>query len=206
MDTMRIFCVRIGDKYGQLYEDYMNEKLADYEVIWIHEPISPKIPLQWNKIAAMNDLSNDPVVVLDIDQLLINDYKEALDYPIEHGEFLAAPYTWGNGKIPMSGGFYKYFPRECKYIYNEYINNVDHWTNYYIKHGYTTGPVNGEFLYVYEQMSKKLKLKLLPDSWITRCSSEEPSKTFSQDTKMVHFTNSLNKPHEWSEYETFKDY
>ena len=31
MGSMRIYCVRIGDKYGQLYEDYMNDKLSDYE-------------------------------------------------------------------------------------------------------------------------------------------------------------------------------
>ena len=84
MGPVRIYCVRIGDKYGQQYEDYMNEKLADYEVIWIKEPIKPGVPLQWNKMAAMNDDSDEPVLVLDIDKLLINDYKEAIEYPIEH--------------------------------------------------------------------------------------------------------------------------
>ena len=203
MGIMRIYCVRIGEKYGPLYEDYINEKLADYEVIWIHQPIKPNVPLQWNKIVGFNDLSNDPIAIMDIDQLLINDYKEALDYPIEPGEFLAAPYHWGNAKIPMSGGFYKFYPRECKYIYNEFINRIDHWTSHYIKNGYTTGPVGGEFIFVYEQMSKKLKLKLLPDPWIERCNSEWPDKTFDQDTKMVHFTHSLNKPHEWSGYSEY---
>jgi hypothetical protein len=201
--AVRIYCVRIGDKYGQLYEDYINEKLSDYEVIWIKEPIAKGSPLQWNKMAAMNDNSDEPVVVLDIDQLLINDYKEALDYPIKPGEFLACPYHWGNAKIPMSGGFYKFYPKECKYIYNEFINRIDHWTTHYIKNGYTTGPVGGEFLFVYEQMSKKLKLKLLPDVWIERYTSDWPDKTFNQDTKMLHFTNSLNKPHEWSEYKNY---
>ena len=224
---MRIYCVRIGKKYGQQYEDYMNEKLADYEVIWIKEPIKSNVPLQWNKMAAMNDLSNEPVIVLDIDKLLINDYKEALEYPIEHGEFLAAPYWWGNDKILMSGGFYKFYPRECKYIYNNYINNIDYYTNYYIKNGFTTGPVNGEFMYVNDMIQSKLKLKTLPNAWVTRWTSEEFDNVgehrsnleyrytkitgnkylykngFHPDIKMAHFTNSLNKPHEWSEYQTF---
>ena len=223
---MKIYCVRIGDKYGQQYEDYMNEKLADYEVIWIKEPIKPNVPLQWNKMVAMNDDSDEPVVVLDIDKIFINDYKEALDYSIKPGEFLAAPYWWGNGRIPMSGGFYKFYPKDCKYIYNNYINNIDYYTNYYIKNGYTTGPVNGEFLYVHYMLQRELKLITLPDAWVTRWTSEEFDLSgehrsdlkhryrtatgnylykdeFNPMIKIVHFTNSLNKPHEWKKYNEY---
>tara|TARA_B110000858_G_scaffold197621_1_gene259974 strand:- start:1317 stop:2000 length:684 start_codon:yes stop_codon:yes gene_type:complete len=223
---MKIYCVRIGDKYGQQYEDYMNEKLADYEVIWIKEPIKPNVPLQWNKMVAMNDDSDEPVVVLDIDKIFINDYKEALDYSIKPGEFLAAPYWWGNGRIPMSGGFYKFYPKDCKYIYNNYINNIDYYTNYYIKNGYTTGPVNGEFLYVHYMLQRELKLITLPDAWVTRWTSEEFDLSgehrsdlkhryrtatgnylykdeFNPMIKIVHFTNSLNKPHEWKKYDEY---
>jgi hypothetical protein len=226
MGAMKIYCVRIGDKYGQQYEDYMNEKLADYEVIWIKEPIKPNVPLQWNKMVAMNDDSDEPVVVLDIDKIFINDYKEALDYSIKPGEFLAAPYWWGNGRIPMSGGFYKFYPKDCKYIYNNYINNIDYYTNYYIKNGYTTGPVNGEFLYVHYMLQRELKLITLPDAWVTRWTSEEFDLSgehrsdlkhryrtatgnylykdeFHPDIKIVHFTNSLNKPHEWKKYDEY---
>ena len=226
MGAMKIYCVRIGDKYGQQYEDYMNEKLADYEVIWIKEPIKPNVPLQWNKMIAMNDDSDDPVAVLDIDKIFINDYKEALDYPIKPGEFLAAPYWWGNGKIPMSGGFYKFYPKDCKYIYNNYINNIDYYTNYYIKNGYTIGPVNGEFLYVHYMLQRELKLITLPDEWVTRWTSEEFDLSgehrsdlkhryrtatgnylykdeFNPMIKIVHFTNSLNKPHEWKKYDEY---
>lgn len=198
---MRIYCVRIGEKYGQQYEDYINKKLSDYEVIWIKEPIRPNIPLQWNKMAAMNDDSDEPVLVLDIDKLFINDYKEAIEYPIKHGEFLAAPYHWGNGQsIPMSGGFYKFYPKECKYIYDTYMSDISYWTNKYIKNGSIPGPVAGEFLFVYEHLQKKLKLKLLPDAWVTRWDSQWPDEKFRSDIKLVHFTHSLNKPHEWSGY------
>ena len=223
---MKIYCVRIGDKYGQQYEDYMNDKLADYEVIWIKEPIKPNVPLQWNKMIAMNDDSDEPVAVLDIDKIFINNYKEALDYSIKPGEFLAAPYWWGNGRIPMSGGFYKFYPKDCKYIYNNYINNIDYYTNYYIKNGYTTGPVNGEFLYVHYMLQRELKLITLPDAWVTRWTSEEFDLSgehrsdlkhryrtatgnylykdeFNPMIKIVHFTNSLNKPHEWKKYDEY---
>ena len=221
---MKIYCVRIGEKYGQQYEDYMNSKFSDYDIIWIKEPIAKGVPLQWNKMAAMNDDSDEPVVVLDIDNLFINDYKEVIEYPIQHGEFLCAPYWWGNGNLKMSGGFYKFYPKECKYIYDHFMKDIQWNTSYYIKNSLTTGPVNGEFMYVNDMVKLRLQLKTLPDSWITRWTSDEYPEfrpmleekyteitgnkylykdDFHPDIKMVHFTNSLNKPHEWSQYQYY---
>ena len=72
---MKIYCLRIGNKYGPEYEDYINEKLKDYEVIWIREPYEKSIALQWNKMQCMALNTDEPIVVLDIDVLLIGDYK-----------------------------------------------------------------------------------------------------------------------------------
>ena len=88
---MKIYCLRIGNKYGPEYEDYINEKLKDYEVIWIREPYEKSIALQWNKMQCMALNTDEPIVVLDIDVLLIGDYKELFDYPIKRGEFLGIP-------------------------------------------------------------------------------------------------------------------
>ena len=97
-------------------------------------------------------------------------------------------------------------------------------TSYYIKNSLTTGPVNGEFMYVNDLIKLRLKLKTLPDAWITRWTSDEYHEfrpgleekyteitgnkylykdDFHPDIKMVHFTNSLNKPHEWSQYQYY---
>ena len=35
MGFMKIYCVRIGEKYGQQYEDYINDKLSDLSLIHI---------------------------------------------------------------------------------------------------------------------------------------------------------------------------
>ncbi len=35
---MKVFCVRIGPKYGEEYEEYIEEKLSDYDVHWINHP------------------------------------------------------------------------------------------------------------------------------------------------------------------------
>ena len=73
---MKIFAVRIGDKYGPEYETYLEKKLSDYEMVWIREPYHSDVQLQWNKMYAMNTGIDEPVCVIDIDMLLINDYKK----------------------------------------------------------------------------------------------------------------------------------
>ena len=76
---MKILAVRIGDKYGPEYEDYLEEKLSDYELVWIREPYEKGIALQWNKMYGMQLDIDEPICVMDIDVLLINDYKKIFD-------------------------------------------------------------------------------------------------------------------------------
>ena len=45
---MYIVCVRIGEKYGIEYENYLERKLSDHKFIWIREPYNPLVKLQWN--------------------------------------------------------------------------------------------------------------------------------------------------------------
>jgi len=230
---MKIICIRIGDKYGQLYEEYLKEKLPEHEFIWIKEPYDPRVLLQWNKMYGMNLDIDEPICVIDIDILLVNDYKKIFDYPIKKGQFLAMPGWWrDNSKYKINGGFFKYYPKDCKYIYDKFMSDIDYWQNYYIKNGTTRGPVNGEQYFVEDSVKEKLELITIPDSWVTRwCSTSDViggkdlkkwhfettlkykeltnneyvylGGEFHNDIKLVHFTNSINKPHEWPDYKLF---
>ena len=51
---MKIFAIRIGEKYGIEYENYLKNKLPDYDLQFIKEPINSKIQLQWNKMYGMS--------------------------------------------------------------------------------------------------------------------------------------------------------
>jgi len=160
---------------------------------------------------------------MDIDKLLINDFEDVINYPCPRGDFVSIPYWWNfNGtRFKMSGGFYKFWPKDCKFIYDIFMKDIPYWTNYYIKAGLTIGPVNGEFMFVYDNVIDNLNLKLMPDGWFTRWLSNDDPKMcskisdkyvevtgnkhlydgeFHKDIKMVHFTNSMNKPHEWKDY------
>ena len=232
---MKIFAVRIGDRYGPEYEKYLEDKLPEYEFVWIREQINSKVLMQWNKMYAMNTGIDEPVCVMDIDMLLINDYKKIFEYPLERGEFISIPGWWRDTKregYSLNGGFFKYYPTDCQYIYDKFMQDIDYWQNYYIKNGVTKGPINGEQYFVEDSVNEKLKLKLIPTSWVTRWCSDEAvingqdmhtwqSKTmtkyqkltgneyiylggeFHPDIKLVHFTHHANKPHNWEGYKYF---
>ena len=232
---MDIIAVRIGDKYGPEYEKYLERKLSKYNIIWIREPYDDRVTLQWNKMWGMQMETDEPICVMDIDVLLINDYEKIFDYPIERGQFAAMPGWWRNdvNEYRINGGFFKYYPKDCRYIYDKFMGDIHHWQKFYIENGATTGPVNGEQYFVEDSVREKLDLVVLPNEWFTRwvVSNEIVSGSVNQwnykmtqkyekltgndyiymggefhpDIKYVHFTNRMNKPHEWRDYENFNN-
>ena len=215
---MRIYCLRIGKKYGPEYETYINKKLKKYDVVWIREAYDKRVALQWNKMQCMALETKEPFVVLDIDVILANNYEELFDYPIKKGEFLSIPAWWGRqpDEWQINGGFQKYYPKDCKYMYDIFMENPQKWQMHYIRKKLTKGPVNGEQFFVEEHVKQRLKLKLVPESWVTRYTNKEytnkkleykyqevtnepylvKNENFNKNVKLVHFTTSLNKPHE----------
>jgi hypothetical protein len=191
--------------------------------------------MQWNKMYAMNTDISEPICVMDIDMLLVNNYKEIFEYPIKRGEFVAIPGWWRDTEkegYSLNGGFFKYHPIDCKYIYDKFMKDINHWQSFYIKNGITKGPINGEQYFVEDSVHERLELKLIPNSWVTRwCATEDPlhgkdikkwqaeisakykritdneylylGGEFHPDIKMVHFTHSVNLPHTWEDYKQF---
>ena len=232
---MKILATRIGDKYGPEYEEYLEEKLSKYDIHWMREPYDERVDLQWNKMWGMQLDQDEPICVIDIDILLLGDYEKIFDYPIKPGQFLAMPGWWrdtSKNEYKINGGFFKYYPKECKYIYDKFMSNINGWQRYYIDNGTTNGPVNGEQYFVEDSAKEKLEVVTLPDEWFTRWVTGtdiiyEQSMfkwnvqlarkyreltgneyiylggEFHPDIKFVHFTHRMNKPHEW---EGFKNY
>jgi hypothetical protein len=228
---MKIIAVRIGERYGPEYETYLESKLPEYEFVWVREPINDQIMLQWNKMIGMTLDTDEPICVMDIDVLLINDYKKIFDYPIERGQFLAAPGWWRWGfsdlkeRFTINGGFYKYYPKDCRYIYDKFMSDPMHWQTTYIKQGFTSGPVNGEQHFINDTVKEQLELITLPDAWFCRMEAREKENylpklnsrykqitghpyaylggEFFPEIKFVHFTHMENHPHKWVDYKSF---
>ena len=229
---MKIVAVRIGDKYGPEYEKYLEKKLPNHEFIWVREPYDDGVVLQWNKMWGMQLDIDEPICVMDIDVLLVNDYEKIFDYPVKRGQFVAMPGWWrdtSKNGYKINGGFFKYYPKDCKYIFDKFMTDPHHWQHYYINNGTTKGPVNGEQYFVEDSANEKLELVTLSDAWFTRWVTDESINygkdmtqwqiqltnkyikltgndyiylggEFHEDIKFVHFTHSLNKPHLWEDY------
>ena len=205
INLMKILCVRIGNKYGPEYEDYINSKLDN--VTWIREPFDKRVKLQWNKLIGMTYEINEPVVVIDIDILLINDYMKIINYPIKRGEFLTIKPWWkdvADRAYFMHGGFQKYYPKDCKYIFDTFMEKPEVWQDYYIKKLNIIGPVNGEQYFVQDQVSQMLNFKFIPKNWVTKWKKDPTlgyikaankkypgawlyKEDFNSDVKFVHF-------------------
>ena len=229
---MKIVTVRIGDKYGPEYETYLEKKLPNHEFIWVRKPYDDRVVLQWNKMWGMQLGIDEPICVMDIDVLLVNDYEKIFDYPVKRGQFLAMPGWWRDTEksgYVINGGFFKYYPKDCKYIFDKFMSDPHRWQHHYIDNGTTKGPVNGEQYFVEDSVKEKLELVTLPEAWFTRWVTDESivygksmltwqvqltnkyneitgndyiylGGEFHEDIKFVHFTHSLNKPHLWEDY------
>ena len=183
----RVFAVRVGDKYGPHYEDYVNSKIPN--VTWIREELVGA--KQWNKLWPMSLDIDEPVVVIDIDIMFINDYMDAINYPIERGEFLSAKSWWGDTYIDgysIQGGFQKYYPKDVKYIYDEFVSKPDYWMEYYPKKQITIEGM-GEQFFVEDMARQRLKIKHLPDTWVTRWEH--------QMTDRLRLSLNLGYPADW---------
>jgi hypothetical protein len=232
---MKIIAVRIGDRYGPEYETYLENKLPEYDFTWIREPMADNIKLQWNKIYGMTLDIDEPICVMDIDILLINDYKKVFEYPIERGQFLAMPGWWRDippeekERFSINGGFYKYYPKDCHYIYEKFMSHPEYWQRKYIEEGFTSGPINGEQHFIEDSVNEKLELVRLPNEWFCRMEArEEPFARhtlaylnrrytevtgnpymfmdgFHPDIKFVHFTHMNNHPSNWKHYSAYKN-
>ena len=232
---MKILAVRIGNKYGPEYEVYLEKKLSKYEFVWIREPYHPEVKLQWNKMLGMQLDIDEPICVMDIDIILTNDYEEVFDYPIKRGQFAAMPGWWRDTKknpYYINGGFFKYYPKDCKYIYDKFMSDINKWQQYYIEKGITLGPVNGEQHFVEYSANERLEVITLPNAWFTRWVVDEDINygknmtkwnvqmarkyreltgneyiylggEFHPDIKFVHFTQRMNLPHQWKDYKEF---
>jgi hypothetical protein len=166
---IQIYAVRIGDKYGPEYEEYVESKLG--KVNWIREPFNSRVELQWNKLKPMTLKIDEPVVVVDIDIIWTGNYMDIINYPIKKGEYLSLKCWWKDTPkegYSLQGGFQKYYPKDARYIYEKFMFDPWYWQQHYIKNGTTIGPVNGEQYFIEDVAKERLELKFVPEEWHTR--------------------------------------
>ena len=70
---------------------------------------------------------DEPICVMDIDVLLVNDYEKIFDYPVKRGQFSSDAWLverYRKSGYIINGGFFKYYPKDCKYIFDKFMSNI----------------------------------------------------------------------------------
>lgn len=163
---MEIRAVRVGNRYGPEYEDYLKSKLPSIQ--FLNEEQNG-LQLQWNKLNFFSLDIDEPVCVIDIDIVLLNDYEKLFSLDVSPGEFLTVRQWWDpNSKSEINGVFYKFYPKDTKYIFDKMMEDPEYWQSYFIKNNIKPGPVNGEENFVEMMARQKLNIKYVPDEWVCR--------------------------------------
>ena len=207
------------------YSDNPNVK-ADVVI-----PLKPHsdIKKHWYKLSYFSPLfanqkPNDDIIIMDIDQIIVNNIDDIIDYPVGKNELVSYNKWWG-GKPKLNGGFYKFKSGELKNFWSDFIKCPEVWQLNWYKTGVVHYKYYGEQNFV-DWMCEKhnVKLTLMPSEWICKLTNNKKEdkenqlqyiKKFNKDymvldkphddIKIIHFANPNANIHD-SDYHWIKDY
>lgn len=149
----------------------------------------------------------DDIIIMDIDQVIVNNVDELLNWPVSENELLTYGQWWTN-KLKINGGFYKFKSGSLKCIWDDFVKNVEFWQLNYYRKGIVHTKYYGEQNYVnWKVQEHKIKLTLTPEKWLCKYTDDNNknlylnkvySEKFNTDymildethkyIKIVHFT------------------
>ena len=170
------------------------------------------IKKHWHKLKFFspqfaNQQPGDDIIIMDIDQIIVNNVDELLNWPVTENELLTYG-QWWNSNLKINGGFYKFKSGSLKCIWDDFAKNVEFWQLNYYRKGIVHTKYYGEQNYVnWKVQEHKIKLTLTPEKWLCKYTDDfnknlQLNKTYSEkfDTdymilddvhkyiKVVHFT------------------
>ena len=129
------------------------------------------IKKHWHKLKFFspqfaNQLPGDDIIIMDIDQIIVNNVDELLNWPVKENELLTYG-QWWNNNLKINGGFYKFKSGSLKCIWDDFVKNVEFWQLNYYRKGIVHTKYYGEQNYVnWKVQEHKIKLTLTPENWL----------------------------------------
>ena len=71
-------------------------------------------------------------------------------------------------KHKINGGFFKYFPKDCKYIYDRFINRKRLYCLKILHRQRYNTVISSEQYFVEDSVNERLKLKIILNSWVAQ--------------------------------------
>ena len=125
------------------------------------------IKKHWHKLKFFSEQfgyqnKGDDIIIMDIDQVIVNNFNDVLNYKVNDGELLTYNAWWDN-KLKKNGGFYKFKSGTLNHVWDNFASNPQYWQMHYYNSGLVHEKYYGEQNYVYDKVKN---IKTLPGEWL----------------------------------------
>ena len=110
----------------------------------------------------------DDIIIMDIDQVIVSNVDDLLNWPVEENELVTYGQWWEN-KLGINGGFYKFKSGSLKFVWDDFALNPEYWQLHFYNNGTVHKKYYGEQNYVkLKVLEHKAKLTTTPKEWIAK--------------------------------------
>ena len=142
----------------------------------------------------------DDIVIMDIDQIIVGNIDDLLDYPVKENELVSYGQSWHNN-LNLQGGFYKFKSGSLKQIWDDFSLNPEYWQLHYYNKGDVHYKYYGEQNYVdWKVQEHNIKLTNTPKEWLGKYTNDlkeniELNKIYSKKCNTDYMI--LDEPHKY---------
>jgi len=194
---IRIFTVYFEGKYRpdyvtKLYHSLKRNCKVPFEFICLSDTkeveadriiMLPKwsdIKIHWHKLKFFSPLfggqqPDDDIIVMDIDQIIVGDITDMINWPVKENEIVTYRKWWKKGDpnsgntVRLNGGWYKFKSGSLKFVWDDFALNPEYWQLHYYKKGDVHFKYYGEQNYVNWKVEQhQCKITLTPYEWLAK--------------------------------------
>ena len=144
----------------------------------------------------------DEIIVMDIDQIVLGDMTDMIEYPVEDGEMVSYSKWWTvvSPYDPIfNGGWYKFKSGSLQVIWDEFAMNPAKWQLYFYKLNHVHFKYYGEQNFVEKKLkANDKKITLMPGQWVGKHTLDDKKNTLFNKMYMEKFDQDymiLDRPH-----------
>jgi hypothetical protein len=146
----------------------ISDTLVEADIVLPFNKFS-NIKKHWHKLKFFSEQfgyqnKDDDIIIMDIDQVIVNNFNDVLNYKVNDGELLTYNAWWDN-KLKKNGGFYKFKSGTLNHVWDNFALNPEYWQMHYYNSGVVHKKYYGEQNYVYDKVKN---IKTLPGKWLYR--------------------------------------
>jgi len=158
------------------------------------------------------------IIVMDIDQVIVSDITEMINWPIQEDELVSYSKWWNlDNKVKINGGWYKFKAGSLDFIWKKYLSDPAYWQQYYYNKIIVDYKFFGEQNFVQDTcIENAAKITHMPGEWVGKWTHNFQQnlsyqlmykETFDEEfmimgdeinpkLKIVHFANPDNSIHQ----------